>query len=398
MRIRLAVVVSHPIQYLAPWHRELAGLLEVELRVHFCCDWGLKAYTDPEFTTTVKWDVPLLDGYDHSFLPIGRRPRRLGFWEVDNPRIANVLDTYNPDVVQVFGYAHRTNWRAAYWAHKRRKPLMLISDSNAGEPRSFWKIIAKRLIVGHFYRRVDGAFYIGENNYKYHRQYGLPADRLFQGLLPIDRLRLLNAISDPAASRRRLRERLCIPRNAFLAMLSGKYISRKRPLDLIKACWTASRRGLPIWCLLVGEGPERAAMESFCRDQGVTNAVLAGFVNQAAIPEYYAASDVLAVTSSRDAHPLVVSEGASFGLPVIISNKVGCIGPNDFAQPGVNSIVYSCGDVNQLRIAIERLYEDKALYNEMSAASRRISEKQDASAAARELVVAVKKLYDLGPR
>src|SRR5262245_42872145 len=98
MTLRLAVIISHPIQHFAPWHREVARLKEIELQVYFCCDWGLAEYTDPEFQTTFQWDIPLLEGYAHEMLSISRRPKRLGFWEVDNPEVGKALDRFDPDV------------------------------------------------------------------------------------------------------------------------------------------------------------------------------------------------------------------------------------------------------------------------------------------------------------
>lgn len=398
MSIRLAIIVSHPIQHFAPWHREVARLRGVDLRVFFCCDWGLVAYTDPQFQMQVKWDVPLLEGYDHEFLPIDRRPQRLGFWEVDNPTVSDALDRFNPDVVQVFGYARRTNWRAARWTRRNRRPLMLYSDSNASRKIPLWKKAPKEIIVRYFYNRVDGALFVGDNNFQYHRHYGLPADRLFPGVLPIDRNRLIGAMTDRQQVRRELRKSLGIPDDAFVLMFCGKYVPHKRPLDLVAAAWKVAKNGKPVWSLLVGDGPERGAIESFCKQEGVTNSALTGFVNQSKIAAYYAASDAVAVTSSVDAHPLVVSEGASFGLPVIISDKVGCIGANDVAQPGINAVVYTCGDSEQLERAIESLYLDKDLYGKMSAASVTISEMQDVTVAARALADAATFLKDMGPR
>ena len=102
--IRLAVVVSHPIQHFAPWHREIAKIKDVDLRVFFCCDWGVASYLDPEFGVPVCWDTPLLEGYPYDY-PITRRPRRMSFWELDNPGVEKALERFAPDVVQVFGYA-----------------------------------------------------------------------------------------------------------------------------------------------------------------------------------------------------------------------------------------------------------------------------------------------------
>ena len=105
--IRLAVAVSHPIQHFAPWHREIAKIKDVDLRVFFCCDWGVASYLDPEFGVPVCWDTPLLEGYPYEFLPIARRPRRMSFWQLDNPGVEKALERFSPHVVQVFGDAHR---------------------------------------------------------------------------------------------------------------------------------------------------------------------------------------------------------------------------------------------------------------------------------------------------
>ena len=398
MTLRLAILVSHPIQYFAPWHREIAKSKDIDLRVYFFCDWGVTSYVDPDFQVPVEWDIPLLEGYDHEFLSISKRPEQLKFWQVDNPNVGEALDKFNPDVVKIFGYAYRTNWRVAAWAHRHQKPLLLYSDSNVRTQPNGWKRLAKQAIVGYFYSRVDGALFVGDNNLAYHQQYGLPRERLFPCVLPIDRKKLLSTVPVHDAARHAVRERFGIPSDAFVVMLCGKYVSHKRPLDLVAAAWAAKQNGLPVWSLLVGEGPERERIEEFCRREQVDNAVLTGFINQSSIPEYYAASDVIAVTSVLDNHPLVVSEGGTFGLPAIVSDRVGCIGKNDTAQPDINALIYPCGDRERLREAIERLYFDRDLYNRLSEASTRISESQDVTVAAESLASAVRKLQQLGPR
>jgi glycosyltransferase involved in cell wall biosynthesis len=398
MSLRLAVLVSHPIQHFAPWHREAARLKDIDLKVYFYCDWGVSSYLDPEFQTPVEWDVPLLDGYAHEFLPISKRPTRLNYLQVDNPAVGQALDSFNPDVVKVFGYAYRTNWRVAGWAKRWQKPLLLYSDSNARARPAWWKRLAKQAVVRRFYGYVDGALFVGDNNRAYHEMYGLPSQRLFPGALPVDRGKLLSAVPDREATRRDVRARHGIPPDAFVVLFSGKYIARKRPLDLVAAAHGAMQNGVPVWSLLVGEGPERARIEDYCRRENVRNAALTGFINQASIADYYVAADALAVTSSHDPHPLVVSEGASFGLPVVLSDAVGCLGASDTAREGVNAIIYTCGDRERLRRALEKLCRDGELYGRMSSASARISQEQDVTVAAKNLAEAAHKLYALGPR
>jgi glycosyltransferase involved in cell wall biosynthesis len=181
-------------------------------------------------------------------------------------------------------------------------------------------------------------------------------------------------------------------------MFCGKYSARKSPLDLVAAAHSAFQNGIPVWALLVGEGSERSAIEEYCRRNRVRNAVLTGFINQSSLPEYYVAADALAVTSSYDPHPLVVTEGACFGLPAIVSDRLGCIGANDTARAGVTALAYSWGDRERLKEAIVTLYQDRALYERISAAVLQISKTQDAPVVAQQLVDAVGALHSMGPR
>src|SRR5260370_16868350 len=187
MPIRLAIIVSHPIQYFAPWFRELAQVPDIDSKVFFCCDWGVRDYVDPGFNVKMVWDIPLLEGYSHEFLSIARRPRRLGFWETDNPNVGIALDRFQPDVLVVFGYAHQTSWRVAFWAYQHRRPLLLYSDSNVVSAPTWWKRAVKDVVVSHFYEHVDGALFIGNSNRLYHAPYGIPPNRLFPPAYPFYR-------------------------------------------------------------------------------------------------------------------------------------------------------------------------------------------------------------------
>ena len=68
--VKLAAIFSHPIQYFAPLLRELAARPEVDLTVYFCGQRGTVPVLDPDFMQDVVWDVPLLEGYRHRFLPV----------------------------------------------------------------------------------------------------------------------------------------------------------------------------------------------------------------------------------------------------------------------------------------------------------------------------------------
>src|ERR1700710_1918925 len=71
-KVKLAYLVSHPIQYEAPLLRRIAQEPDIELTVLFGSDFSVRGYKDEGFGVGVKWDVPLLEGYHYEFLPVLR--------------------------------------------------------------------------------------------------------------------------------------------------------------------------------------------------------------------------------------------------------------------------------------------------------------------------------------
>jgi hypothetical protein len=103
-KIRLAYLVTHPIQYQAPLLRRIAVEPGIDLTVFFCSDFSLKSYFDPCFKQMIAWDVPLTEGYRYEILPsLGRRDR-LSFWRPLNYGLARRLSPANFDVLWVHGY------------------------------------------------------------------------------------------------------------------------------------------------------------------------------------------------------------------------------------------------------------------------------------------------------
>jgi len=61
-RFRVLAIATHPVQYMAPIFRRMANEPRLDVQVAYCSLRGAQSGFDPEFQTSVKWDVPLLDG------------------------------------------------------------------------------------------------------------------------------------------------------------------------------------------------------------------------------------------------------------------------------------------------------------------------------------------------
>src|SRR5260370_12450453 len=68
-RLRVLAIASHPVQYAGPIFRLMAQHPQLDFHVAYCSLRGAEEARDPEFGTSVKWDVPLLNGYAWTHVP-----------------------------------------------------------------------------------------------------------------------------------------------------------------------------------------------------------------------------------------------------------------------------------------------------------------------------------------
>jgi glycosyltransferase involved in cell wall biosynthesis len=118
-----------------------------------------------------------------------------------------------------------------------------------------------------------------------------------------------------------LRDALAIPRGALVVGYVGHLRPEKNPLRLLKACARVDRE-LDMHVLILGDGPERAAME----DLAAKTASLYGRVHfaghQSETRDYYRAMDVFAISSDTEQMPVALLEAMASSLPVV-STDVG---------------------------------------------------------------------------
>ncbi len=392
--MRVAVINTHPIQYFGPLWREVAKKDGVALKVFYCCDWGTADYRDPGFGRTVRWDVDLRAGYDSEILPLSKPPSKLGFWETNNPTVSRALSDFAPDVLVLFGYSHLTSWRALLWARAHHIRVLTFSDSELKHPRKGWVRLAKQVIVRAFFSQLDGALPISSSNAEYYRNYGLPRERLHWCAQPIDGERFETALQEKADTRSAMRRKLNIDPAHFVFAVVGKYIAKKRTLEVVQA-WLQLDESLRSQArlLLIGEGELRPQLEELARSPEAAGRIsLTGFVNQQELPAYYIACDATVLASEAEPHGQVVTESLFLGVPAIVSDRVGCVGREDVMRDGETGLVYPCGDVKALSAAMKALMVDPGRYRKFSERAREIASSQDARVVAGEFVEAFQKV------
>jgi glycosyltransferase involved in cell wall biosynthesis len=382
--VRLAIVVSHPIQHFVSFYRAIAALQGVDLKVIYGSRKGLKPYFDTEMNATLSWKMDLLSGYSHLFLPGAHDATDRD--HVDDPALAAALDAYDPDAVLIYGYRHGISLRALAWCRRKHVPAIMIADSEGRQKRAFWKKAAKRLVLPMVLRRFQAFLTVGDENELYYRRHGVEADRLFRSPFTIDEDAFRAALVDREAARRQVREAYDLPEAAFIALFVGKLSDRKRPADLLAAVRLLGPDS-NVHALFAGSGPLLEELRAEAAD--CPKCRLLGFINVDELPRHFVASDVLVQPSSADPHPLVCSEAAISGLPMILSDRIGAAGPTDVARPGRNALTYPCGDVQALSEHLSKLSSDRELHRAMSAESSRIFSEVDVASSVAGLVRAL---------
>lgn len=160
---------------------------------------------------------------------------------------------------------------------------------------------------------------------------------------------------DPASVRRSWH----IPEDARVVLTIGRMSKEKAQKHLLSATalLRQSRPDLPVYLLLVGDGPERPNLEQQANQPGLQDRVR--FTGHQANPlPFYEAADVFALPSLSEGSPNVLLEAMMAGTPAVAS-AVG--GVPDMLTDRSSGLLVKPGDVAALADAIASLLDDKAL-------------------------------------
>lgn len=394
--MRIAAFSSHVIQYIAPMWREMAKLPGVELKVHYFSKQGIEAARDHEFGITYKWDVDLLGGYDHEFLP-RQWPTTDPCdytWSGLNTGLREAVE-HGWDAVWVGGNIHINNWRLMSLCRRLDIPFLMHSDVSilTAFDKPAWKLAMKNVGVRYFFRRLDGAFAVGDHAKEYLLHYGSRPENTFIVPIPIDVTRF-RSVAESATPEQRadIRKRFNVPEGKRLIAFTGKFIARKRPFDFIEAIHRLEREN--VVGMMIGDGPLRADIDKALG----SNVFVTGFVNQSELPILLSMASAYVMPSDYDAHPLAVTEALSVGLPVLLSDKCGCYGPNDVLRHGENGFVYPVGDVDAIVRHLRFLLDDEGERQRMSSRAHELAWTQSAESAAKTFVDATEKIIAMRTR
>jgi glycosyltransferase involved in cell wall biosynthesis len=367
---RLAIVTTHPIQYNAPLFKLLAARGFIQVKVFYT--WGssvLENKFDPGFGLTVKWDIPLLEGYEYCFPEnISTVPGSHSFKGIDNPTLIKEIEIWKADAVLVYGWSFKSHLKCIRYFHKKI-PVLFRGDSTLLDPQPVLKKALRYFFLKWIYSHIDTALYVGTNNKLYFKKYGVPDYKLVFAPHAVDIEYFWDDENKNYETKaKQWRENLSIRQSDMVFLFAGKLEEKKDPLLLVSAF--NKLQNTNTYLIIAGAGP----LEKKLKDNASANPNIKfiGFQNQSRMPVLYRLADYVILSSKGPGETwgLAINEAMACERAIVASDKTGCA--VDLVKENINGFVFKSGDEDALVQVLTKILNDKIKAAQMGQASAQI--------------------------
>ncbi len=343
--LKLAIITTHPIQYNAPLFRMLCKRGVLVIKVFYTwsqSENGLKF--DPGFGENIKWDIPLLDGYDYHFSEnVSKQPGSNHKKGIINPNINKELQTWGANALLIYGWNFIGHQSVINFFYKKI-PILFRGDSTLLDEQYGFKKILRRLYLKYIYRKVDIAMYAGTANKAYFKAHGFKEDKLFFMPHAVENERFFkNELFIKKA--KLFREEIGINNNVMVFLFAGKLDDNKNIsmlLDVFDNIKTEAH------LIVAGSGVLLNELLSTFKHNNRIHFL--GFQNQEKMPVVYAASNVFILPSKSETWGLSINEAMAANNAIIISDKCGA--SFDLVKHNENGFVVKTNNLESLHNAI----------------------------------------------
>jgi glycosyltransferase involved in cell wall biosynthesis len=171
-----------------------------------------------------------------------------------------------------------------------------------------------------------------------------------------------------------LRRKFGIAKGERVVLSVGRLSKEKAHAELIEAFKQVNAGNPDVQCklLIVGDGPERASLETAARASGQNDRItFAGQVSN--VQPFYAAADVFVLPSHSEGSPNVLLEAMAAGVP-IVATAVG--GVPEIVADEESALLVPPKNPNALAAAIDRVLQDSALAGRLTTVASALVERE----------------------
>ena len=169
---------------------------------------------------------------------------------------------------------------------------------------------------------------------------------------------------------KRLKEKYQIQEDKTVLLSLGRLGFEKRIDELLRGMKALLSKRQDVVLLIVGGGPARGSLEQLAKELGIERSVrFAGMVNPNEVADYYKLGDIFTCASTSETQGLTYIEAMASGLP-LVCRKDPCL--YGVLEEGGNG--YSYESIQQFVSGVQRLLEEKEIFENARQHSRKIAE------------------------
>ncbi|NIJ53722.1 glycosyltransferase family 4 protein [Dyadobacter arcticus] len=293
---------------------------------------------------TVRYDYPYQVLFERSLDSVSLKDRLTALFKI--------FKSYNPTVLNITGYFDMAQIALLFYAKAKGVKVVISSESSPGDhERSGFREFVKKCMIS----PANGFFCFGKSSANYIEKLGINPSRI---------LVRNAAVVDEETIRSRFemaKEVIEAPENIARQFIYVGRLAPEKNLELMIRAFKGMLKNSvtdPGWnLLLVGNGPARLELEKLGADLGLKGRVIfAGGFPWYQIPEWLAKSDVLILPSKSEPWGLVVNEAMICGMPVIVSQKCGCV--DDLVKNERNGFIFDPKNQKELENAMQHFVEN----------------------------------------
>lgn len=361
---RLAIITTHPIQYNAPLFALLTKRAAIRVKVFYT--WGedvLQKKFDPGFNKNIEWDIPLLEGYEYSFVQnIAKDKGSHHFRGIDNPTLNKEIKDWGADAILVYGWSFKSHLKALRYFHGKLQ-VLFRGDSISLSSLPFLKKIVRNIFLKWVYRHIDYAFFVGTHNKKYFKSLGLHKNQLIFAPHAVDNERFIKVGKDGEVQIANWKKDLGIVENQIILLYAGKLDYNKNVGLLASAFKEINKRDTHL--VIAGSGITESMLKKEFSAQ--PNIHFLPFQNQSIMPAVYGLADVFVLPSLSETWGLAINEAMACGKAILAGDACGAA--IDLVKESKNGFIFKSNDPQDLAKKMKMLVNDKNKLKDMGEAS-----------------------------
>lgn len=270
-------------------------------------------------------------------------------------------------LLHLAGWGHPLLLTAILMSRLLEIPVVVESDTPLAQGPMSWRKRFKRVLHPLLFRLPSMFLPGGQRQAEYLRHYGVGPERIHVAQMTVDVTAIMRHIDAVGPGARPcLRDRVGLSAASVVFLYVGRLEAHKGVDDLLEAFRRLRAERTDVELLVVGDGSLRERLQADA--MSVAGVRIAGRLQDGALLDAYALADVFVLPSRFEPWGLVVNESMAAGLPVIVSDQVGCI--DDLVVADSTGLVVPARDPTALYSAMHRLAVDAATRHRMAESAR----------------------------